>query len=232
MSSPNPSWKPGDAIHAPAGETLELDPTQISQKDAYKLLIGAVVPRPIAFVSTISAAGKGNLAPFSFFNAVSSNPPCVIIAISKNEDRDKKDTLRNIEETKQFVVNSANEWLIEPLVHCAATFPYGVDEMNVVGLTPEPSKKVKPARVKESAVSFECELFNSIQIGDGGPGSTTLVVGKVVYIHVSSSVYQNGRILFPEYKAIGRLGGSSYGKITEIFDIPVPQLGSKTGSGG
>lgn len=232
MPSPNPSWKPGDKIAAPAGKMLDLDPATLSPKDIYKLIIGAIVPRPIAFVSTVSAAGVGNLAPFSFFNGISSNPACVMIAVSRKEDGSKKDTLRNIEETKQFVVNSANEWLIEPLVHCAGVYPYGVDEMNLVGLTPEPSVKVKPARVKESSFQMECALYKALEIGDGSAGSTTVVFGKILYMHAHESIYKDGKILFSEHRAIGRLGGFSYGRIAETFDIPVPKVGKDGASGG
>jgi flavin reductase (DIM6/NTAB) family NADH-FMN oxidoreductase RutF len=211
---------------------LEVDISAISQRDAYKLLIGAVVPRPIAFVSTVNKNGVGNLAPFSFFNGVGSNPLCVMLSISRKEGGEKKDTLRNIEETKQFVVNSANEWLIEPLVHCAGAYPYGVDEMALVGLTPEPSTKVKPPRVKESAVQFECELYKSVEIGDGSPGSTTVVFGKVLHAHVHSTIYKDGRIDFSKYRTVGRLGGFSYGRIAETFDIPVPNVPGAKSSGG
>ena len=231
MPSPNPTWKPGDKIETPAGQMLTVDPSVIPARDMYKLIIGAVVPRPIAFVSTIGKDGTGNLAPYSFFNGVSSNPPCLMISVSYKEDRSKKDTLRNIEETGQFVVNSANEWLIEPLVHCAGAYPYGVDEMSLVGLTPEPSTRVRPPRVKESAVAFECETYKTVEIGDGSPGSTTIIFGKIVFVHAHSSVYKNGRIDFSAYRPVGRLGGFGYGKITETFDIPVPIVGGQASGG-
>ncbi len=232
MPSPNPTWKPGDKIQSPVGDMVELDPAKIAARDIYKLIIGAIVPRPIAFVSTVGKDGTGNLAPYSFFNGVSSNPPCLMISVSRNADGSKKDTLRNIEETGQFVVNSANEWLIEPLVHCAGAFPYGVDEMSLVGLTAEASTKVRPPRVKESAVQFECEVYKTVEIGDGGPGSTTVVFGKIVFVHAHSSVYRNGRIDFSAYRPIGRLGGFAYGRILETFDIPVPKVDGGSGSGG
>ena len=232
MPSPNPSWKPGDKIASPVGAMLPLDPAILPARDIYKLIIGAIVPRPIAFVSTISSAGVVNLAPYSFFNGVSSNPPCVMISVSRKEDGGKKDTLLNIEATNQFVVNSANEWLIEPLVHCAGNFPYGVDEMSLVGLTPQASLRVKPPRVRESAFQMECELYKSVEIGEGGPGSTTVIFGRILFMHAHETIYKDGRILFSEHRAIGRLGGFSYGKIAETFDIAVPRVGEKGGSGG
>lgn len=225
-TSPNPNWKPGDKIPAPTGTMVELDPASMPVREVYKLLIGGIVPRPIAFVSTLSPSGVGNLAPFSFFNGVSSNPPCVVVSVARKEDGSKKDTLRNIEERKQFVVNSANEWLIEPLVHCAGAYPYGVDEMSLVGLTPEASTRVAPPRVKESALQLECELYDTLEIGDGSAGSTTLVVGKIVLAHIHSAIYKNGRIDMGGYKPIGRLGGASYGRIADIFDLPIPDVKS------
>lgn len=221
-TSPNPNWKPGTQVQVPPGAFVELDFSKLSQVEAYKLLIGGVIPRPIAFVSTISAAGEGNLAPFSFFNAVSSAPPCVMISLSRKSNGELKDTLRNILETKQFVVCSANEWLIEPLVYCAAEFPHGVNEMKLVGLSALASTKVKPPRVAESALQFECELYKSVEIGDGGPGSTTVIFGQVLCAHAHEKVYQNGKINPAEYKPIGRLGGFNYAKLGEIFSIPVP----------
>jgi flavin reductase (DIM6/NTAB) family NADH-FMN oxidoreductase RutF len=189
----------------------------------YKIIIGAVVPRPIAFVSTCNSAGVGNLAPYSFFNGLSSKPACVMISVGvSRSDGTQKDTLRNILETEQFVINSANEWMIESVVHCAGNYPYGVDEMQEVGLTPLDSMVVQPKRVKESAVQLECQLYNTMQIGDGSPGSSTLVVGQIVMAHVYSEAYSNGRIDFEKIKSVARLGGFGYGLVTELFDIPVP----------
>jgi len=119
-------WQPGDSIHSPVHEMITPDPPQIGSKQTYKLMIGAIVPRPIAFISTMSPEGIGNLAPFSFFNGVSSNPPAVMIAITRKKGGEKKDTLRNIESTHQFVVNSVNEWMVEPMNQCSAEYPYGL----------------------------------------------------------------------------------------------------------
>jgi flavin reductase (DIM6/NTAB) family NADH-FMN oxidoreductase RutF len=227
MTSPNPHWKPGDKIAPPFRDLATVDPAQVSQQEMYKLLIGAVVPRPIAFVSTIGQDGSTNLAPFSFFNAVASNPPCLMISIAQKGSGEIKDTLRNIQETKQFVVNSANEWLIEPLVHCAATYPYGVSEFEKVGLTAQPSVKVKPPRVKEAAVQFECELYKTLEIGEGAPGSTVVVFGRVVLAHIDQQAYKNGRVDYSRIRSIARLGGSSYAKVKDLFEIPVPPAGAE-----
>ncbi len=223
MPSPNPHWKPGDKVTPPTIDTIEFDLSAMPILERYRLIIGSVVPRPIAFVSTMNKQGQVNLAPFSFFMGVSSNPPCLAFSVSRKPSGEKKDTLRNIEETGDFVINTASEWLIEPLVHTAADFPYGVDEMAKVGLTPIASKMVKPPRVREAAVQFECALHHLLQIGDGTAGSAELIVGKILYLHVQKTAYQNGRILLSETKPVSRLGGTSYAKLGELFDIPIPK---------
>lgn len=187
-------------------------------------MIGTIVPRPIAFVTTVSESGVVNLAPFSFFTGVSSNPPCLAVSIARKPNGEKKDTLKNIEATDQFVVNTASEWLVEPLVHCGAEFPSEVDEMKTAGLTPLPAVKVRPPRVKEAAVHFECENVGVLEVGEGGAGSSTLVVGRIVLAHVSSAVYKDGKVDFTTLKPISRLGGITYGLIGQTFDIPVPKL--------
>lgn len=218
------SWKPGTPITSPVGEMITVDLATLPQREAYKLIIGSIVPRPIAFVSTINKKGIGNLAPFSFFNGVSSNPPCLSIAVAAKPEGGKKDTLVNIEETGEFVVNSANQWLIEPLVHCAATFPYGVNEMTEVGLTPLASETVSPMRVKESAIQYECRVYDMLTIGDGSAGSSTLIVGQIVRAHLSPLVYKNGRIDVTSLQPIARLGGQSYTNVPGSFDLAVPEL--------
>ncbi len=206
-------------------KTLALDFSQLSQPEIYKLLIGAIVPRPIAFVSTVSAEGVGNLAPFSFFNAVSSYPPCLMISIARKSTGEKKDTLKNIEETGTFVVNCVSEWMVEPMNQASADYPYGVDEMAQVGLTAIPSVKVKASRVKEAAIQMECEVYRILEIGDGlSVGSTTLVVGRILLMHVAEAVYDQGKIRIDALKPIARLAGSSYSKLGEVFDLARPKI--------
>jgi flavin reductase (DIM6/NTAB) family NADH-FMN oxidoreductase RutF len=217
-------WKPGDKIKHPVKECVAIDVSTLPAPEAYRLLISGIIPRPIAFVSTRSSAGINNLAPFSFYCGVSSNPPCLAISIARKPDGSKKDTLRNIEETKQFVVNSSHEWLAEPLVHCAATYPYGVDEMEKVGLTALQSLRVLPPRVAESALHYECELYKTVEVGDGGPGSSTLVLGKILHCHVSSHLYANGRIDFANFQPLSRLGGISYAALGDVFELEIPKV--------
>ena len=202
----------------------QVNPKETSVESIYKLLIGAILPRPIAFISTLNKQGQGNLAPFSFFNGVCSNPPCLMVSIARKPNGEKKDSLRNIEETGEFVVNSANEWLIEKLVSCGSTYPYGENEMERVGLNPLASQLVKPPRVKESAFHMECKLYNQMEIGDGTAGSSTIVVGEIVLFHINEAIYKEGKIDLSTYKPMARLGGSNYCEPGVIRNLPIPKI--------
>jgi flavin reductase (DIM6/NTAB) family NADH-FMN oxidoreductase RutF len=204
---------------APAKMTT-IDLSALDSRDAYRLMIDCIVPRPIAFVSTVSPEGIGNLAPFSFFNGIGSAPPSLVFAAGRKRDGSKKDTLINVEATKQFVVNLVSEAMAEPMHQTSAAYPYGVDEMKKVGLTPLPSVRVKPARVKESPVQMECELYSTVDVGGEEPGSATLVIGKILLIHVTNSAYKNGRVDVEKIQPLSRLGGDSYARVSGIFDIP------------
>lgn len=225
MTSPHPEWKPGSKISTPFSDMTGVDLAELSQKERYKFLIGAIVPRPIAFVSTISRDGVINVAPFSFFSGVSSSPASVVFSVGTPPDGREKDTLANIKETQEFVVNSANEWMIEPVVHCAGDFSKEINEMKEAGLTAAPSTKVSPPRVAESAMQMECKLSQTVTVGDGGPGSSTLVIGEIIYAHIASECYEKGRVDFSKYRTVGRLGGLSYGLIGETFTLAVPKVG-------
>ncbi len=203
---------------------IRIDPSEIKIEETYKLLIGSILPRPIALVSSMNKNGESNLAPFSFFNGVSSKPPCIMVSIARKSNGDKKDTLLNIEETEEFVINSANKWLIEELVHCAASYPYGVSEMEKAGLTSLPSEVVKPFRVKESAFQMECKLYNKMEIGDGSAGSSTIIVGEIVCFHINNAIYNDGKILLDKYQPVARLAGSNYCSVGEQINIQIPKI--------
>jgi flavin reductase (DIM6/NTAB) family NADH-FMN oxidoreductase RutF len=232
-TGPRPDWKPGDRIETPLGdspEMLSLEPKKLGIGEVYRLIISGIVPRPIAFVSTIDKTGKkGNLAPFSYFNGVGSSPASLVIAITVKPDGSKKDTLLNIEETGEFVVNTVSDWMAEPMNHCSAAYPYGVDEMSKAGLTPVASQMVKPPRVLESPVQLECKVFGTMQVGSG-LGSSTLVVGEILLIHIAKHVLQQeakGRtttVDIEKLKPLSRLGGNSYGRTNDIFDVPRPKV--------
>ncbi len=208
---------------APNGATTEYDFRTIPASDAYKLMIGTIVPRPIAWVSTINAEGKTNLAPFSFFNGVCSNPPTLMFSITRQPDGSTKDTLNNIRATKSFVVNVASERLAKLVNATAETFPPEVSEFEAVGIKTAPSKVVSAPRVKDSPVSMECELDRIVEIGDGKVGSACVVFGRIVYFHASEKVCKDGKIAIEELKPLARLAGFSYCPVREVFEIRRPK---------
>jgi flavin reductase (DIM6/NTAB) family NADH-FMN oxidoreductase RutF len=200
---------------------MEIDLSKLTVPQAYHWMIDTIVPRPIAFISTVNGKGVGNLAPFSYFNAVSTAPPVVMVSITQKRDGSEKDTLRNILETKQFVINSAQESLAAQINQCSAEYPSGVDEMQKVGLTPIASVKVRAPRVKESIVQLECELVQTVTFGKG-PGASTAVFGKILLLHVQDDCIQNGRLPIANYQPLARLGGQTYARVRDVFDLPRP----------
>jgi flavin reductase (DIM6/NTAB) family NADH-FMN oxidoreductase RutF len=196
------------------------DPNEISIQETHKLMIGSIVPRPIAFVSTQSKDGKNNVAPFSYFNGVCSKPPTIMFAPARRGwDGQEKDTLINIRDTKEFVVNIVSEPFAEKMVLCSTDFDSDVDEFEMSGLTPIASQKVAPPRVGESKVSFECKLNQIVEIGDGTAGSGFVVIGTIVLFHIDEEVYEDGRINLEKLQALGRIAGNGYARTTDTFDI-------------
>ena len=219
----NTSWKRGEPVEVPHTEMVTVDIDSLPVKERYKLLIGGIIPRPIAFVSTVNSEGLVNLAPFSFFNGVASNPPTLMISIARKPDGSKKDTLNNIEATGEFVVVGANQYITTPLTHCAAEFPSDMSELEITGLTSVPSLKVKPPGIREALIQFECILQQAIEIGDGTAGSATLVLGRIVVVHMEKTAYENGRINPSILKPVSRLGGFNYATLGEVVSIPIPE---------
>ncbi|WP_110113464.1 flavin reductase family protein [Bacillus sp. CGMCC 1.16541] len=189
---------------------MKLEPSSLHWKEAYKLLIGSVLPRPIAFVSTIDEKGNANLAPFSFFTGICAEPMMVCFApMLRGTDGAKKDTLRNIEQTNEFVINVVGESIVERMNDTAIEFDSHVDEFVETGLTKVPSEIVKPYRVKESDVQLECVLRQILHFGDQ-PGAGSLVIGQVVCVHVKGALYESGRINTEKLAPVGRLAGATY----------------------
>ena len=200
-----------------------LDPVQIAPSDIYKLMIGMIVPRPIAFVSTIDAAGVSNLAPFSYFTACSSNPPVVCFCTAVRSDpRPYRDTLRNIEATGEFVVNMVSEEFAEKMNLCAAEVPPEVDEFEISGLTPLASDLVKPPSVAESKAQMECRLHQIVRVSDK-PGGGILVLGEVLRFHVLDSIIDGYKIDPDRLNAIGRMGGPMYIRTHDRFEMQRPK---------
>ncbi|WP_373533529.1 flavin reductase family protein [Vampirovibrio sp.] len=202
---------------------ITLDPAENSTQDNYKLLIGSVVPRPIAFVSTQSPQGQLNLAPYSFFTGVCSNPPTILFCpMVRGSDGQKKDTLLNIEATGEFVVNVVNEAIVSQMNQTAAELPHGVSEFTEAGLTPTPSIIVKPPRVLESPLSMECKLQQVVYVGDGSLGSGSVVMGTVVRFHVREDLYHAGRIDTALMQPVARLAGAAYCPVRDMFEVQRP----------
>jgi flavin reductase (DIM6/NTAB) family NADH-FMN oxidoreductase RutF len=185
-------------------------------------MVGAIVPRPIAFVSSLSADGVRNLAPFSFFTAISANPPVICFSpLVRGTDGSLKDTLRNIRETGEFVVNIVSESFAPQMNICSAEYPREVDEFLKSGLTPVASEIVKPPRVKESMVNMECTLVQIIEIS-AKPLGGSLVIGEVRRFHVQDEVGDQFKIDPDRLRAIGRMGGATYARTTDRFDMERP----------
>lgn len=200
---------------------MNIDPESLEIRDRYALLIGTILPRPIAWVSTVSPDGKTNLAPFSFFTGIAANPMTVCFAPVNDRAGKQKDTLVNVKATRQFVVNLANEDNAEKMNQTSAPYPYGVSEFEQAGVTPLPSLKVKPPRVKESPVSMECELIQVVEVSTGPLGGN-LVIGKVVHFHADDAVWNGGRLRHQDLKTIGRMEGAWYARTRDAFELPRP----------
>lgn len=205
--------------------------SDLSHREMYGLILNCVAPRPIAWVSSLSASGQLNLAPFSFFNCVCVTPPLLAFAPSfrdpKNSDKahgEPKDTLRNIRETKEFVINVVTYDLLEPMNISSGEYPGTVDEFELAKLTPEPSQLVRPPQVRESPVSFECKL-NQILDFNTGPDGGSLVIGEVVAIHIDDVHMKDGRLDRNSLDLIGRMGGIQYTRTTERFELARPKVG-------
>lgn len=201
----------------------QFDPESLAIPERYGVLISVVQPRPIAWVSTISPEGIHNLAPFSFFTGITANPMTVMFCPLRNREGKKKDTLVNIEKTKQFVVSVSTEENAQMMNQTSGDYPYGVSEFEKAGLTPLASVKVKPPRVKESPVNLECELLQIVTISEGPLGGN-VVIGRVVQIHIDDRIWKEGKISHKDLKAIGRLEDAWYTKTQDNFKMERPKI--------
>jgi flavin reductase (DIM6/NTAB) family NADH-FMN oxidoreductase RutF len=199
---------------------MRIDPQTAPQQSIYKLLIGCVVPRPIAWVSSLSGGGIPNLAPFSFFMAVCNDPPTLAFSSGRRLG-DKKDTVRNIEHTRDFVVNLVDDALAEQMNLTSGEYPPEVDEFALTGLTAAPSVKVKSPRVAEAPINLECRL---VQILPVGHGPHSLVLGEIVQFHIRDDLYNptTGRIDMYKLHPVGRLAGELYTHVHDIFEMKRP----------
>ena len=198
---------------------MQFDPKETDHSAIYKLLTGAIIPRPIGWISSISEDGINNLAPFSYFNAVGDDPPHVMFSTGISNTT-FKDTLNNVLNTKQFVVNMVTEELTESMNITAQSVLPEIDEFELAGVTPLASVIVKPMRVKESPITFECELVHHYFLEDHKKGGACIVVGRIVMMHFDDNLLlDNYNINLDIYKPVSRLAGANYAKIGELFTI-------------
>ena len=196
------------------------DPTEHPLLETHKLMIGSIVPRPIAFVSTLSKDGFENLAPFSYFNGICSNPPSIMFCPARRGyDGKTKDTLNNIRDTEEFAVNIVSEDFAEQMVSTSTDFEPEVNEFEISGLTPEPCQKIAPPKVAEAKISFECKLNKIIPVGNEGPGGGFVIIGTIVLFHIDDDVYEDGYINLGKLRPIGRLAGNMYTRTTDKLEI-------------
>ncbi len=202
---------------------MELDPSTYSWNSLYKLLTGSIVPRPVGWIATVNADRRPNLAPFSFFNVVCANPPTVLFCpMIRSTTGQPKDSLRNVRETGEFVVNIVSGELLEAMNQTSVEAEPELNEFEFAGLTAIPSVVVKPPRVAESPIHFECRVREIVDIGDQ-PGSGSVVIGTVVHIHVDERVLiGQDKIDITVLQPAGRLAGNFYARVTDTFEMPRP----------
>jgi flavin reductase (DIM6/NTAB) family NADH-FMN oxidoreductase RutF len=204
------------------GSAMVLDFAALRPRDAYAWMITTILPRPVAWVSTISLEGRTNLAPFSFFQGVTANPPTLMFVPVNTRDGTKKDTVRNIEQVPEFVVNLVPFALAEQMNRCSAMLPYGESEYEAFGIAPAPSERVRPPRVAAAPVAFECTLDRIVTIGEG-PLAANVIFGRILVAHIADGVLgEEGKPDPGKLDLIGRLGGDSYARTTERFDLIRP----------
>ncbi len=207
-----------------------VSPSDISHSEIYNLLLNSVAPRPIAWVSTISASGQPNLAPFSFFNAVCVDPPLLAFAPGLRTPKlpgvghgEAKDTLRNVREMREFVVNIVTYELREAMNLTSGDYDASVNEFELAKITPAASKVVRPPRVAESPVSFECKLHQILDFSPAPTGSS-LVIGRIVSIHIDDAHLKDGKLDRNSLDLIGRMGGIQYTRTTQRFEMVRPKV--------
>jgi flavin reductase (DIM6/NTAB) family NADH-FMN oxidoreductase RutF len=204
---------------------MKISPADLDRRGCHSLLVGAIIPRPIALVSTIGADGVYNLAPFAFFNGMSSKPAIVGFGVGRKRDGSKKDTIINIEYSKDYVINLVAEGLAEAMNQAEWGYPSDVDEFKEVGLTPVKCDVVKPPRVAESPVNMECRLMQILEFGQP-PHVSNYIIGEVLLVHVREDVWVDGVIKASKVKAIARLGEDLYCRTGDVFEMKRP-LGPK-----
>ena len=198
---------------------MQFDIQNTESSALYKLLTGTVIPRPIAWVATIDENGIDNLAPFSFFNVVSDDPPHIMFSTVRTGNKNK-DTLNNILANQQFVVNLVTEDVVAQMNSTSQSVAPNINEFELANVTPLDSIFIKPKRVKESLVQFECEMVHHYFIEKHQNGGACIIIGKIITMHIDDSILMdNHKIDLEKYKPVARLAGSNYSKLGKIFSI-------------
>ena len=206
---------------------MKINPDDCAPVEVYKLLIGSITPRPIAFVSSVDTNGVRNLAPFSFFTAISANPPTLGFSPMVNRQQNVRDTRANIEASGDFVVNIVSESFVEKMNQTAVDVPPDVDEFELSGLTPVESTVVGAPRVGEARISMECRLVQVVDISREVLGGA-FVIGRVVQFHVDDELFDDFRIDPDALATVGRMGGNAYTRTRDRFDLQRPPLPGTT----
>jgi flavin reductase (DIM6/NTAB) family NADH-FMN oxidoreductase RutF len=200
-----------------------IDLSPLPTRERYAWMTGTVLPRPIAFVSTVSQEGVVNLAPFSYFNGVSSTPPVLSVAIGPKRAGVLKDTIRNIEATGELVINVVPRAIAELMVKTSGDYAPDVSEFDVSGLTRVASERVRPPRVGECPISFECRCLQVVKVGPPAM-ATSVVLAEVLLLHVSETVLTDGRVDPHKVDPVARLGGAMYATLGEVWEIARPEV--------
>lgn len=198
---------------------MDIDFRTIAPQERYKLLVGAVVPRPIALVTTVDGAGNVNAAPYSFFNAMCNDPPALAIGVNRSLDARRKDTAANVDATGELVVNLVDEAIAAQMNICEVDFPPDVDELKMAGLTAAKSTRVRPPRIAEAPIAFECRLIASVSLAPG----KLIIIGEVLHMHIRDGLYdaRKNYVLADRVRLIGRMHGTGwYARTTDLFEMP------------
>jgi flavin reductase (DIM6/NTAB) family NADH-FMN oxidoreductase RutF len=210
-----------DAGHTAAGERKQFDFTQISARDRYKLMIGTIIPRPIALVTTVDENGRINAAPFSFFNCLSADPPILAIGVENHADMSFKDTAHNIRMTEVFTVNIVSFAIAEAMHVCAAKYPRGTDELKAAGLTAMAGTRVASPYILEAPAAFECRRHVTLELGK----SRQIILGEILFAHYGEGLVDENLHVDPAgVDAIARLGGDTCSTIRDRFEMLTPKL--------
>jgi flavin reductase (DIM6/NTAB) family NADH-FMN oxidoreductase RutF len=200
---------------------MHIDLNTANQKERYKLLMSSILPRPIALVTTQDEEGRINAAPFSFFNIMASTPAIVVLGIDSKSPGVPKDTVRNMQLTKEFVVNMVSEDIVEKMSLCSSPLPAEEDELKFAGLTAAPSIQVKPPRIAESPINMECRIVEILDIGH----ERNIVIGNVIHYHIDDQYYdaENGYVMVEKLGLVARMHGKSfYLRSSDIFEVERP----------